>query len=279
MSAHITKMKNLSVRWHPAGWHNTEIDWNSPYHTYGNLIAHRRWRQPPDFRWFSGDEDPTFDSRPSNELMYLRGVGSLRPEPRESYGSYSKFNSDVVDSILICAVRAAYEGLIEQLERNFDVTAIDEFDFTVEEKIDQSDTSRYLSSIRRVVSWSLDDAVELRERRARSVEEEREKRDRAEFAAVEVTFGFSLNELIAALLRAYSKKSSGSSPSMESVNRNAAKELRNAGSSISAGGVRRVRELIERYEPALMPVSLREHVEVIQPTPPDNVVPLRTRDD
>jgi hypothetical protein len=107
LSAHITKMNNLSVRWHPKGWRNADFDWHRTDHNHFNLITHRKWTEPPDFRWFEGDEDPTFNSRPSNELIYLRGVGNLRPEPRDTYGPYATFNSDVVDSILICAARAA----------------------------------------------------------------------------------------------------------------------------------------------------------------------------
>jgi hypothetical protein len=71
ISAEITKMNNLSVRWHPGGWRDSEIDWQTGACNHFNLISHRRWREPPDFRWFTGDEDPIFDSRPSNELMYM----------------------------------------------------------------------------------------------------------------------------------------------------------------------------------------------------------------
>lgn len=109
-------MNNLSVRWHPKGWRNADFDWHRTDRNHFNLITHRKWTEPPDFHWFEGDEDPTFDSRPSNELIYLRGVSNLRPEPRDTYGPYATFNSDVVDSILICAACAAYESLIEQLK-------------------------------------------------------------------------------------------------------------------------------------------------------------------
>jgi hypothetical protein len=45
---------------------------------------------------FRGDEDPFFNSLPTNELMISRGVGNLRPEPRDEYGSHATFNSDVL---------------------------------------------------------------------------------------------------------------------------------------------------------------------------------------
>jgi hypothetical protein len=152
VSAHITKMNNLSVRWHPGGWRLTDFDWHRTDHNRFNLITHRTWREPPDFHWFVGDEDPTFDGRPSNELMYIRGVGNLQPEPRDSYGPYATYNSDVVDSILICAVRSAYEGLIRHLEYCFEVDVVDAFDFATRDEIDEADPSPYRSEIHRVVA-------------------------------------------------------------------------------------------------------------------------------
>jgi hypothetical protein len=107
ISAHISKMNNLSVRWHPGGWRHSDIDWGRAGQHLPNLITHRKWNQPTDFRWFVGDEQPTFDARPTNELMYVRGVGNLEPNPDIQYGPYAQYNHDVVDSVLVCAVRSA----------------------------------------------------------------------------------------------------------------------------------------------------------------------------
>jgi hypothetical protein len=282
VSAHITKMNNLSVRWHPGGWKLTDFDWHRTDHHYSNLITHRKWREPPDFHWFVGDEDPTFDSRPSNELMYIRGVGNLRPEPRDSYGPYATYNADVVDSVLICAVRSAYEGVIRQLEYSFAVDVVDAFDFVTRNEVDQTDPSPYQSPIRRVVAWSLEDAAELRARRERDAAVEQDKQDRAELANVTATHGFALEALVAALLRASSKRPSGLAPSGAHVNRDAAKSLRGAGFKVDAGNVRRIRQLIERYNPEILPEALRS-ASLAQPpsapTLPDNVVPLRGNED
>lgn len=80
ISAHISKMNNLSVRWHPGGWRYSDIDWGRAGQHSPNLITHRKWNQPTDFRWFVGDEQPTFDARPTNELMYVRRtVRATRP--------------------------------------------------------------------------------------------------------------------------------------------------------------------------------------------------------
>ena len=156
LSANITRTNNLSVRWHPGGWSESESDWSRGYSS--NLIARRRWRERPDFRQFTGDEEPHFNRRPTNELMYIRGVGNLETEPRSDYGPYATFNRDVVDSILVCAVRSAYESLIEQLKHSFAVTVMDGFDFVTREEMVDIDPFSHRTATRRVVSWSLENA-------------------------------------------------------------------------------------------------------------------------
>ena len=271
ISAEITKMNNLSVRWHPGGWRDSEFNWDRANYNFSNLITHRTWKQPPDFHWFSGDEQPTFEGRPSNELMYIRGVGNLRPEPETDYGPYASYNRDVLDSILICAVRSAYETLLKQLEYSFDVTVINAFDFAIREEVDESDQWSLRYPIRRVIAWSLEDAAELQERRDKEAAIERERRDRDELANVVGNYGFSLTALIDALLRAASSKRTGPAPSGEHVNRNTAKEMRSAGFQVDARDVRRIRELIERYNPEILP-------EVLQPAPPAVKAALELQD-
>jgi hypothetical protein len=277
ISAHITKMNNLSVRWHPGGWKNSEFDWGRKDHHFSNLVTHRRWPVPPDFHWFEGDEDPTFDSRPSNELMYIRGVGNLRPEPHDDYGPYATYNRDVLHSILICAVRSAYEGLIRQLEENYDVEVVDSFDFVTRDEIDESDPSPYRSPIHRVVAWSIQDTAELQARRVREEEARRDKSDREELANVAVKFGFQLETFLYALSKASLKKPTGPLPSSENINRNAAKILRVAGFTVDARDVRRLRSLVERYNPEVLPEELVTLPKITDDIPPtDNVLRFPT---
>jgi hypothetical protein len=273
VSAHITKMNNLSVRWHPAGYRHTYtyIDLSVNHESSPNLIENRKWQHPPDFRWFTGDEEPTFDSRASNELMFLRGVGNLKPSPSEAYGPYATYNRDVVDSILICAVRAAYEGLIRQLELSFQVAVVDAFDFEIRKEADQR-SGLSGSSIERVVSWSLEDAAELKLSQEREAQAKREAQERSELANVRSTYGFEIDVLIEAVHRASKKKDTGPAPTGEHANRNAAKELRAAGFRIDAGQVRRLRQLVERYAAEKLPEGLRPSPPAEPSTPPSNVV-------
>jgi hypothetical protein len=275
VSANITTMNNLSVRWHPGGWRNAVIDWYRTDYNQFNQITHRKWRHPPDFRWFVGDEDPTFSSRPSNELMYIRGVGNLRPDQRDNYGRYATYNADVVDSILICAVRSGYEGLIKQLGYSFEVNVIDAFDFETRDEFEKGDLSPYRMPIHRVVAWKLEDAVELQARRQREAAAEQDKRDRAEFANVTTAHGFTIETFVKALLRASSRKPTGPAPSGEHTNRNAAKELRANGFKVDAADVRRIRQLVERYNLEILPEALRSGTLASRqkvPLPSNNIV-------
>ena len=77
VSAEITTKRNLSVRWHPSGFHEAEDDGNRPMHSY-NVVDPNAFCEPPDFQQFRGDESLSFESRPSNELMFIRGVGFLK---------------------------------------------------------------------------------------------------------------------------------------------------------------------------------------------------------
>jgi hypothetical protein len=150
------------------------------------------------------------------------------------------------------------------------------------DEIDETNPSPYRSPTHRVVAWSLEDASELQVRREKDAAIEQEKHDRAELANVPATHGFALKAFVAALLRASSKKSSGPAPSGEHVNRDAAKGLRGAGFKVDAGDVRRIRQLIERYNPEILPAELRPAPLALPPVAlslPNNVVRLRGSED
>jgi hypothetical protein len=212
--------------------------------------------------------------------MYLRGVGNLRAEPRDDYGPFATFNDDVVDSILICAVRAAYEGLIDQLKQNFEVDPTEAFDFDLRDEVHGDEELSRRFPIHRVIAWRLEDAVELQARRAREASAKQEQRDRKELADLPGRYGFTIESFVNALLLASSKKPTGPAPSGEGINRNAAKTLRNAGANVDAADVRRIRQLLEFYTPDTLPLTLR-------PTPtkppvvpvPSNVTPFPPREE
>jgi hypothetical protein len=138
ISAYVNQKENLIVRWYPAGW----------------LASGRAPAEPTDFRGFR-DQDvigTAWGQRPDNELLWLRGVGALRPEPTPVWLSNIGINREVGHSILICAVRSAYEGLVRNLARSCQVSVLQSFGFQEEEEMDEAG-----HTVRRVVGWWLED--------------------------------------------------------------------------------------------------------------------------
>jgi hypothetical protein len=252
--AEITSRDNLSVCWYPAGWRKAVFDLELCRDgDHYNMIPKKRWPEPPDFSWFSDYAMGGWDARKPNELMFIRGVGRLRPQPPRSLGEYSDHNFDVVDSILICAVRAAYESLIERLRNSFDVTVIDTFDFEiVPEKADPE--AHY--PINRVVGWKLVNAAKLKARREQEEVELQNRIDRIECDHMESIHEVSPTVLINALVEASVLKRPGPPRSVAIVNRNAGTLLRARQCKISEATVGRLRGLVERYHPELVPASL-----------------------
>ncbi len=275
ITAEITQRHNLVVRWYPLGWLSAPMNFSRDTTDWSNKIDHRRWKSRPDFIFFEGDEEITWDRRPSNELMYIRGVGNLWPEPREDWGSYVGYNRDVADSIMICAVRASYERLLEQLSYSFDVEAKNAFDFTVREEQRSDVGTPWPFPVRRVTGWTLENARELELRLAYQAEQRREAAEKAALVGLQAAHGCSVEELIQSLERASAQKGTGPTPNAESVNRNAAKFLRSAGCRIDAGDVRRFRDLLQRHRPDVLPQTLHTELQP-RPEPPLNVVSFGT---
>jgi hypothetical protein len=151
VSAEITTKQNLSVRWHPSGFHEAEHDGNRPMRGY-NVLDPNAFRETPDFRQFRGDESPSFESRPSNELMFIRGVGFLNPSPDRANVAHRR---DIIDAMLICAVRATHEHLIGSLRQCFEVTARQQFQFQFRDEDEEFSKSTGWRSSPRVIGWSL----------------------------------------------------------------------------------------------------------------------------
>ena len=266
ITASITKKDNLSVVWHPGGWRESAIDFRLRRDT-SNQISQRLWRRPPDFWWFTGDESPYFDSRASNELMYIRGVGNLYPKPVEEYGYYAEFNHDVVDGILICAVRAAYEGLIKRLELNFDVTPITSFDFDTREEPSED---AFLHSVKRVTAWRIENTVQLHQRQEKAKADARFAKASEDLLIATAALNLSAEIVSNALMRA-SENFKGSDATLD---KHTAKLLRADGHSVDEKDVRNIRRLLQICRVDLVP----EHLRPAPPkatAPPDNVVPLK----
>lgn len=152
ISAEITTKDNLTVRWYPKGYHSAGYDFGDSATQYGCSLQNRRFRDPPDYRFFVEGQQYAAQ-RPSHEIMFIRGVGRLRPEERE-YGPYVACNQEVVHELLICATRALFNQLISGLRESFDVTVLNDFEFDlIEEPQESSGGPSYSHSF--VRGWRL----------------------------------------------------------------------------------------------------------------------------
>jgi hypothetical protein len=109
--AEINIRHNFSVSWYPAGWRS-----RARRQAGTDLL---------DFTWFERYPRP-FWGRPWNELLFIRNVGHYRSgRGRVAHAELTNF--DIVDSLTICAIRAAFNRLIQQLRQSFEVTLLDDF--------------------------------------------------------------------------------------------------------------------------------------------------------
>ncbi len=124
----ITKKQNLTVRWQPSGFNAAywSLERSSGRYT-SNLLDGKDFDRSPDFRWFTGNEAASWNSRASNELMYIRGVGDIEIDPMDGWPT--PYNCEVLSALLICAVRAGFNSMVNGLRESFEVTLLNDFSF------------------------------------------------------------------------------------------------------------------------------------------------------
>jgi hypothetical protein len=164
--------------------------------------------------------------------------------------------------------------LLNDLRTHFIVDAVDTFEFVIEEEDESSGRSQWAPSISRVVSWTLED-TKLLNRRKQQAEAEEKFRDASDkLAKAEAKLGVSADEIGVAMRQAVANARSGSPPTAETIDKNAAKLLRMAGHALDAADVKRVRRLVEVCRSDILPDHLRKKVEKAAP-PRGNVVPFK----
>lgn len=250
ITAGISIRDNLSVVWHPGGWDQSTLSWSGHEANPLDLIPRRTWPKPPDFMCFTGDESQYASQRASNELMYIRQVGNLRPEPRDEYGYYAQYNHDVVDAVLICAVRAAYEGLIKQLQRNFEVTAITSFDFELRE--DQGRDG----PVRRVTSWQIERTQTLLQRKMEADAIARFNAASEDLLRAEADLEITAEAVGDAIKRATAEWKGDKPPAMTTLEKHAARLLRAEGHPLTEREVRRMLRIMVECKHHLLPAHL-----------------------
>jgi hypothetical protein len=219
----ITSAGNLTVCWEPSGI-NTSWPGMKFTRTYG------------DFLYFH-DVGAPFE-RPPNELLFIKGVDWLMSPPswKEQGG-----RADYAVSALVGALRYAYEKIIRDLDRIFEVTVRTAFDFT-------------LDAEHQITEWRIAPVKEL------EVEYAKE-----ELARVATKHGFTVKQLLETIER---EKAKGNSD--DTVNAKVAKELGGTAGGLTRSGIRHLRKLMDvAGEPASVPAPLPT-----EPTPQPSPSPV-----
>lgn len=152
ITAEITSKDNLTVRWFPAGWHGAGHAFEDVPGYMGSL-RNRKFKTPPDFRFYVEGQQYA-NNRPEHEIMFIRGVGKLSTKPYE-WGPYAVCNYEVMDALLICATRAAFNQMVRGLREAFHVTLLNDFEFDFDELVEASPFSAMSFTNRYVRDWRL----------------------------------------------------------------------------------------------------------------------------
>lgn len=154
LTIEITQRENLSVWWYPAGYRDAIPVWGDRENAeYSGDLRRMKFREPPDFRHYvKGHLYANY--RPDHELMFIRDVGRIRPDirPRSANGLG---NVEVLDELVICAVRAALDHFVRGLRRIYDVTLLDELVFVLEKRSRETYGSMYTMDY--VTAWRIED--------------------------------------------------------------------------------------------------------------------------
>jgi hypothetical protein len=206
----ITSRGNFAVTWDPRGLGGKDCDWV-------------QWESTPH-------RHQSFDTRPSNELLFIRGLGrAVHHVEKSPVHDFYTDDDKTVETILLQATLDLIVDLKRLLEINFDVRMVDD---VFEER------ERGLFT-----SWRIENVAERTKRLAN-----------AELDGFESNHGVSIEEFAAALVAAGLPKKHGDpqvSPGLK--DRRASAALKKAGhKAMTEAKVTRYRQLLERLRPELL---------------------------
>jgi hypothetical protein len=162
-----------------------------------------------------------------------------------------RVSRDVVDSILICAVRAAYEGLVQQLQQNFEVTTVTSFDF----ELRKEDHGNYFP-IKRVTAWRLERSAVLLLERQQADASQRLAEASANLQDLEQELGITAATVGDTLKKVLANWKGNKSPSMRTLEKHAARHLGVLGHTLDERDVRRMLRAMVVCKPDLLPAHL-----------------------
>jgi hypothetical protein len=213
----VTTKHNLKAEWFPRDWDR----WGS-----------RDKARPSDFpNWMRFDHRHfSFDSRPSNELLFLRGVGyALRSIPVVS----GHHPMRVLDQVLLAASWRAVGRLKSRLKPHFDIKMLKDVftewndpDFGPDWRIDPPT----------LLSWVIEDPQERQDRA-----------DKREYEEMQERLGFGPDDMLAAIAACSVRAKSGPRPSPHTRTSRIVKIMKGNGLPATNGKVDRAMILLRRY--------------------------------
>lgn len=215
----LTTKDNLKAEWYPQRW---ELSGETA--VPGTQTDFPGWYRQ-EHRYSS------FDSRPSNELLFLHGVGmALRTLDRPSpYGHPLR----ILDHVLLRGASRAVERLKARLNEHFEVRLLRDV-FT--EWSDPGFGRRFDRDPPRLLKWEIEDPAK---RQARE--------EIAEIEALKDVSGFSAGELKTALATCTRKRRTGPAPAHHTLIERVTKELKATGLPATKGKVERALALLRKH--------------------------------
>lgn len=236
LAVFITSKGSLAVEWCPSGMEFDSLTPNCDW---------LRWRADKH-------RHMAFDSRPSNELLFIYGVQSLT---RHFPGFYNAkwHNPDriMVDAILLQGIAATVEELKSRLKYSFDVRMITDV-FTEWEEVECSSWPDGKADV--LASWKIENVAE-RNKRIEAAEAERTRiKQLQDIEQFEEVFGCPLEVFVKVVNEPDAKKATGPAPLPHTKSDRISRQLKKNGyAKMTLSTVEHCRTILERHRPDLLP--------------------------
>ena len=216
----MTSKGNFKAEWFPRGWNR----WGAP------LQDHIGSDFPNWSRY--GHRHIGYDSRPSNELFFIRGASHTVDHLRRRLDDRWFV---ALDPVLLAACSGLVEELKERLQRHFEVRMIT--DLFLEWRTIEAESKSFFDEADELVSWKIEDPEVVAERN-----------ERAELACSAERFGFTADDLMQCW-QVEAAKPRCPAPDTNAFRNRIIKALKAQGRNTSPRQVERFLQLLAKYEP------------------------------
>jgi hypothetical protein len=262
LTVFLTSKHNLIVEWCPSGMESGRItpkcDWV-------------RWRAERHRR-------VNWDSRPTNELLFIHGVGHDAEQFTGGYVYDPKFDDPdraMIGSILLQTAAAMVQELKYRLEHSFKVRMVTDI-FMEWEEIDAEHWPSGKAEVLR--SWTIENVDERNKKLELGEIEQNKKLELQEIEKFPDEYGCPLEVFVKALIEPDAKKATGPTPSRHMKHDRLSRQLKKAGySKTTPSVVQHYQALLQRHRPELFPPAPAAPTPTVVPAD-EKVVPFRKPD-